>query len=60
MSLNIRMPTRAITLWREQVTLITSVSAMCVLIEIIFILKAIKSHFKESYDKQTLTFVVTP
>ena len=28
------------------------------LIEIIFILKAIKSHFRRSYDKQNLTFVV--
>ena len=28
------------------------------LIEIVFILKAIKSHFKGSYDKQNLTLVI--
>ena len=28
------------------------------LIEIMFTLKVIKSHFKESYDKQNLTFMV--
>ena len=39
-------------------SLITSVSLMCFHIEIIFILKAIKSHFKGSYDKQNFTLVV--
>ena len=51
-----RMTTCVITLWRENVTsLTTSVSTMRFLIEIMFILKAIKSHFKGSYDKQNLT-----
>ena len=36
-----------------------SVSAMLFLLEIMFISKAIKSHFKESYDKQNLTLVVS-
>ena len=44
---------------RVQVTLLTtSVSAMRFLTEIMFSLNAIKSHFKESFDKQNLTFVV--
>ena len=39
--------TRVITLWRKRVTsLTTSMSTMRFLIEIIFILKAIKYHFK--------------
>ena len=48
-----------ITFWREDVTsLTTSVSTMCFLIEILFVLKVIKSKFKGSYDKQNLTLVV--
>ena len=39
-------------------SLTTSVSIMCFLIEIIFILKAIKAHLSGSYDKQNLTLVV--
>ena len=35
-----------------------TVSAMCFLLEIMFILKMIKSHFKGSYDEQNLTLVV--
>ena len=35
----------------------TSVPTMRFVIEIMFILKAIKSHFKGSYDKQNLTLV---
>ena len=55
------MTTRVITLWREDVTsLISSVSTMCFLTEMMFILKATKSHFKASYDKQNLTLVVIP
>ena len=51
--------TRVITLWREDVTsLTTSLSVMCFLIEIKLILNAIKSHFKGSDDKQNLTLVV--
>ena len=42
-----RMTTRVITLWRVHVTSLTmSMSAMHFLIEIMFILKAIKSHLK--------------
>ena len=53
------MTTRVITLWRENVTsLTTSVSKMCFLIEILFVLKVIKSCFKGQYDKQNLTLVV--
>ena len=37
-------------------SLTTSISSMRFLNEIIFILKAIKSHFKGSYDKQNLTW----
>ena len=56
---NNRMATGVITLWRERVaSLTTSVSTMRFLIEIIFILMAIKSRFKGSYDKQNLTPVV--
>ena len=48
-----RMTTRVITLWRVYLTsLTTSVSTLRFLTEIMFILKAIKSHFKGSYDKQ--------
>ena len=55
-----RMTTRVITLWLEDVTsLTTSVSTMCFLIEIMFVLKAIKYNFKGSYEKQNLTLVVT-
>ena len=39
-------------------SLATSVLTMCFLIEIMFILKAIKSHLKGSFDKQNLTLVV--
>ena len=53
------MTARVITLWRVHVTsLTTSTSTMRLLIEIIFSLNAIKSHFKVSYDKQNLTLVV--
>ena len=53
------MTTHVITLWREHVTpLTTTMSTMCFLIEIMFILKMTKSHFKRSYDKQYLTLVV--
>ena len=42
-----RMATRVITLWRVYVTsLTTSASTMCLQIELMFILEAIKSHFK--------------
>ena len=54
-----RMTTRVITLWRERVTsMTTSMPSMRFRYEIMFILKAIKSHFKESYDKQNLILVV--
>ena len=47
------------TLGHEYVTsLTTSVSAMRFLIEIMFILKAIKSNFKGSYDRKNLILVV--
>ena len=53
------MTTRVIIQWLEYVkSLKTSASAMRFLIEIMFILTAIKSHFNESYNKQTLTLVV--
>ena len=53
------MTTRVITLWRVNVTsLTTSVSTMRFVAEIMFFLRAIKSHFRESYDKQNLTLVV--
>ena len=46
-----RMTTRVVTLWRVHVTSVTtSVSKMRFLIEIMFMLKAIKSSFKVSYD----------
>ena len=45
-----------ITLWRVHVTsLTTSMSTMRFLIENMSILKAITSHFEESYDKLNLT-----
>ena len=54
-----RMTTRVITLLRVYLkSLTTSVSNSEFLIEIMIILKAIKSHFKKSYDKQNLTLVV--
>ena len=66
-----RMTTRVITLWRVDVTTrvitlwrvdVTSFDNVCVntafLFEIMIILKAIKCHFKGSYDKQNLTLVV--
>ena len=54
-----RMTTRVITFWRIDVTsFTTSVSTLRFLIEILSILKAIKSSFKGSYDKQNLTLVV--
>ena len=50
---------RVVTLWCVDVTsLTTSVPTMRFLIEIMFILKAIKSTFKGQYDKQNLTLVV--
>ena len=48
-----RMTTREITLLR-----IDNVSMRQFLIDIMLILKAIKSHFKGPYDKQNLIFVV--
>ena len=52
------MTTRVITLWRVDVTsLTTSISAMRFLLEILPILKAMKSYFKGSYDIQNLTLV---
>ena len=46
------MTTRVITLWSVDVTsLTTSMSTMCFLLEILSILKVIKSNFKESYGK---------
>ena len=54
-----RMTTRVITLWHVHVaSLTTSMSTMRFLIEIMFILKAIKSHCKGSYDHPNLTLVV--
>ena len=56
--LNLKI-TCVITLWRIHVVSLTkSMSTMCFYIEIMFILKAIKSNFKGSYDKQNLTLVV--
>ena len=52
------MTTGVITLWCIHVTSLTvSVLTMSFLIEIMFILNVIKSHFKGSYDKQNLTLV---
>ena len=54
-----RMTTRVITRLRQRVTSLTAfVSTMCFLNEIMLSLKAIKSHFKGSYDKQNLTLVL--
>ena len=54
-----RMTTHVIILWLKRVTsLTTSVSTMHYQNEKMFILKAIKSHFKRSYDKQNLTLLV--
>ena len=56
---NHRMTRRVITLWYVHLSsLTTSVSTMHFLLEILSILKAIKSHFKGSYDKQNLALVV--
>ena len=53
------MTTRVITLWRVHVTpLTTSVSTMRFIIEMLFMLKAIKSHLIGPYDTQNLTLVV--
>ena len=53
------MTTRVITLWGACLTsLTTSVSTMPFHIELIIILKAIKSRFKGPYEKQNLTLVV--
>ena len=53
------MATRVLTLLRVHVMpLTTSVSTMRFLVEIILTLKAIKSHFKGSYDKHNLTLMV--
>ena len=53
------MTTHVIILWCEHVmSLTTSVSTVRFRIELMFILKAIKSHFKGSYNKQNRTFVV--
>ena len=52
------MTAHVITLWHKHATSLTmSVSAMSFLIEIVFILKEIKSHFKGSFDKDNLTLV---
>ena len=54
-----RMAIRIITLWRVHVTSVaTSASTVRFLIDIMFIFKAIISHFKGSYDKQNLTRMV--
>ena len=54
-----RTTTHVLTLWRVRVTsLTTSVSTMRFHIELMFILKAIKSNYKGSYDKQNLTLMV--
>ena len=51
--------TCVITFWRIHATsLEMSVTTIHFLIEIMFILKVIKSHFKGLYDKQNLTLVV--
>ena len=53
------MTARVITLCRGCVTsLTTPVATMRFPLEILIILKAIKSNFKDSYDKQNLTLVV--
>ena len=53
------MTTRVITLWRVDVTSLTaSVSTMRFLLEVLPILKAIKSHFMGSCDKQNPTLVI--
>ena len=53
------MTTLVITLWRVHVTSLTmSVATMRFHIELLFILKVIKSHLKGSYDKQNVTLVV--
>ena len=53
------MATCIITLWHVQVTsLATSVSTVGFLAEIMIIVKVIKYHLKESYDKQNLTLMV--
>ena len=53
------MTSRVITLLRIHVTsLTTSESTMHLRIEIMFILKATKSHFKGSCDKQNIALVV--
>ena len=46
------------TLARTRNVSATSVSTVRFLSEILFILKAIKSYFKWSYDKENLTLVV--
>ena len=54
-----RMTTCVITLWRKQVTsFTTSMSTMHFLVEIMFILKKIKSHLRGPHDKQNLTYMV--
>ena len=63
-----RMTIRVITFWGVYIMSLTmSLSKMCFLIEIMVILKVIKSHFKRSYkkshfkgsyNKQNLTLVV--
>ena len=53
------MATDVITLWRIYIILLTrSVSTMHSVIEIMFTLKAIESHYKGSYEKWNLTHVV--
>ena len=52
------MTIREITLWHVYVmSLTTSVSTIRLLLEILFNLKAIESHFKGPYDKQNFTHV---
>ena len=54
-----RMTTSVITLWCIHVKpLTTFLSTMGFLIEIMFILKGIKFHFKGSDDEQNLTLLV--
>ena len=52
------MPTRVITFCRVHETSLTTTDladSVRLHFEIMFILKAIKAHFKESYDKKDLT-----
>ena len=52
------MTTCVITFWRVDVTSLTMSVSTMLFIEIMIILKSIKSYFKGSYDKQNFTLVV--